>query len=166
MRGISYRPGYPFFAVSVFLSAFLLFAIQPIASKHLLPYFGGSSSVWATSLVFFTAVLFFGYAYVYLITSLRSLYQILIHGIITVCAMIATLVALNVWGSLYPPLGWIVASPYAPALRVLIALSLSVGVPYFLLSTTGPLLQYWYGVTSDREPYKLYVLSNAGCGYV
>lgn len=162
MRGTSTGYGYPFFALSVFLSAFLLFAIQPIAGKHLLPYFGGSSSVWATSLVFFTATLFAGYAYVYFVTSLRSRHQMLIHGIVIVGTMIATLLAVMTWGSIYPPLDWIQHSALAPALRVLVALSLSVGVPYFLLSTTGPLLQYWYGVSSEREPYKLYALSNAG----
>ncbi len=156
------RIGYRSFAVSIFLSAFLLFAIQPIASKHLLPYFGGSSSVWATSLVFFTSILFFGYAYVYVLTTQSAQRQLLVHSTIILAGMIATMAALISWGSLYPPLDWLSSSSIAPALRVLIALSLSIGVPYFLLSTTGPLLQYWYGVSSQSEPYKLYALSNAG----
>lgn len=149
-------------AATIFLSAFLLFAIQPIASKHLLPYFGGSSSVWATSLVFFTAILFLGYAYVYVLTTQRSFVQMLVHGIVILSAIVATMIAIILWGSIYPPLDWITGSALAPSMRVLIALSVSVGIPYFLLSTTGPLLQYWYGVTSSREPYKLYALSNAG----
>ncbi len=149
-------------AVTIFLSAFLLFAIQPIASKHLLPYFGGSSSVWAASLVFFTAILFFGYTYVYVLTARRAFIQMIVHGIVIVAATAATMLAIVTWGSIYPPLDWITESTFAPSLRVLIALALSVGIPYFLLSTTGPLLQYWYGVTSDRTPYKLYALSNAG----
>lgn len=156
------RPGYPLYAVAVFLSAFLLFAIQPIASKHLLPYFGGSSSVWATALVFFTTVLFLGYAYVYVLTSLPSKTQMRTHGAVIVFALFATIAAVIAWGSIYPPLDWMTASTLSPALRMLIALSLAVGVPYFLLATTGPLLQYWYGVSSDKEPYKLYALSNAG----
>ncbi|MBP9757217.1 MAG: fused MFS/spermidine synthase [Candidatus Pacebacteria bacterium] len=162
MRHLWLRPGYTIFAVSVFLSAFLLFAVQPMASKHLLPYFGGSSSVWATSLVFFTTILFLGYAYVYVVTSLRSKHQMMIHGGAIVVTVGATLLAIASWGSIYPPLDWITGSQLAPALRVLVALTLSVGIPYFLLSTTGPLLQYWYGVTSEKEPYKLYALSNAG----
>ncbi len=149
-------------AVTVFLSAFLLFAIQPIASKYLLPYFGGSSSVWATSLVFFTTILFVGYAYVYMLTTRRPFIQMLVHGIVIVAAAIVTMLAVVIWGSLYPPLDWITGSSFTPSVRVLIALSLSVGVPFFLLSTTGPLLQYWYGVASDTAPYKLYALSNAG----
>ncbi len=162
MPSISVRFGYRYFALSIFLSAFLLFAIQPIASKHLLPYFGGSSSVWATSLVFFTTILFLGYAYVYFVTSLRSALQVRIHGALIVAAMLVTLAAMLSWGSIYPPLDWITGSTLAPTLRVLLALGISVGMPYFLLSTTGPLLQYWYGVSSEREPYKLYALSNAG----
>lgn len=162
MRLTSLRPGYIFFAISVFLSAFLLFAIQPIASKHILPYFGGSSAVWATSLVFFTTVLFFGYTYVYLVTSLRSKTQMMIHGSVIALATVATALSIASWGSIYPPLDWITGSSLAPALRVFVALAISVGIPYFLLSTTGPLLQYWYGVTSQTEPYKLYALSNTG----
>ncbi len=156
------RFGYWYFALSVFLSAFLLFAVQPIASKHLLPYFGGSSSVWATSLVFYTSILFLGYAYVYLVATQRSSVQVMIHGAVIVTAMFATMLAVISWGSIYPPLDWIEQSSLSPALRVLVALFLSVGIPYFLLSTTGPLLQYWYGVSSQTEPYKLYALSNAG----
>jgi hypothetical protein len=136
--------------------------IQPIASKHLLPYFGGSSSVWATSLVFFTTILFLGYAYVYVITSLRSSLQVAIHGIVVAVAAVISLVAITSWGSIYPPLDWLIVSSLSPVLRVLTALSVGIGIPYFLLSTTGPLLQYWYGITSERELYKLYALSNAG----
>ncbi len=101
-----------------------------------------------------------------------------IHAVAIVSACIATLIAIVTWGSIYPPLDWITASAYAPALRVLIALSLSVGIPYFLLAATGPLLQYWYGVSSERthashednsestaprrSPYSLYAISNTG----
>lgn len=162
MRRFFVQPGYLTYAVSIFLSAFLLFAIQPIASKHLLPYFGGSSSVWATSLVLFTSILFLGYAYVYVITSLRSAIQVRIHVSVIAVAVMTTIAAIASWGTIYPPLDWMMSSSLPPAVRVLYALSLSVGIPYFLLSTTGPLLQYWYGVTSEKEPYKLYALSNAG----
>lgn len=154
--------GYLLYASTIFLSAFLLFAIQPIVSKHLLPYFGGSSSVWATSLLFFTTILFVGYAYVYFITSLSKQKQFLVHSGALLVAGLATIAALSLWGSIYPPLDWLVGNLYAPAFNVLLALSVVIAVPYFLLSTTGPLLQYWYGVSSSAEPYKLYALSNAG----
>lgn len=71
--------GYLFFATTIFLSAFLLFVVQPIAGKLLLPWFGGSSSVWATSMLFFTGVLFIGYCYTYLLTRLPLAKQIRLH---------------------------------------------------------------------------------------
>ncbi len=154
--------GYPLYAVTIFLSAFLLFAIQPIAAKHLLPFFGGSSSVWATSLLFFTTILFAGYSYVMVLTRYRQHTQILIHVGIILAAGLYTIGAVLLWGSIYPPLESLSDSTIPPMLRVLIALSLSIGIPYFLLSTTGPLLQFWYGTHVHHEPYKLYALSNAG----
>lgn len=150
------------YAGTIFLSAFLLFAIQPIASKHLLPYFGGSSSVWATSLLFFTAVLFIGYAYVYVLTGLQSRLQKIIHALIVGVALLTMLGTYALSGSVFPDLSWIPGGTIDPAIAVLLALAASVGIPYFVLSTSGPLLQYWYGVYDGVEPYGLYALSNAG----
>ncbi len=153
---------YATYATTIFLSAFLLFAIQPVAGKHLLPYFGGSSSVWATSLLFFTSMLFLGYLYVYLITRLSHRSQIWIHMTVIAIAAFLAIAALIMWGS---PFGEIVSNAEvssSPALYVLLTLCMAIGAPYFLLSTTGPLLQYWYGSESSREPYKLYSLSNIG----
>jgi hypothetical protein len=149
-------------ALAIFLSAFLLFAIQPIASKHLLPYFGGSSSVWATSLLFFTTILFFGYAYVYFLTSQKARSQTRIHASVIGVIALITVALTFVSGSIYPSLDWLTESTLHPSLRVLLALTLGVGLPYFALSTTGPLLQYWYGSISNEQPYKLYALSNVG----
>jgi hypothetical protein len=152
---------YLLYAGTIFLSAFLLFLVEPIAGKHLLPWFGGSSSVWATSLLFFTAMLFTGYLYVYLLTSLGGKRQAAIHACVVAIVSLMALIALFFWHSIYPPLMWVEGSTQ-PALDVLIALSIAIGGPYFLLSTTGPLLQYWYGTSAHKEPYKLYALSNAG----
>lgn len=153
---------YSLYATTIFASAFLLFAVQPMAGKHLLPFFGGSSSVWATSLLFFTGTLFLGYLYVYFLTRRGIGGQAKVH-VYVVAASIALIIAwFLLWGSLYPSLEWTVGSTLSPALLALVSLAISVGVPYFLLATTGPLLQYWYGITMEKEPYKLYAISNAG----
>ena len=153
---------YPLYATTIFASAFLLFAVQPMAGKHLLPFFGGSSSVWATGLLFFTGVLFLGYLYVYFLTRYGVREQAKVH-LYVVAASVALVIAwFLLWGSLYPSLEWTAGSALSPAFLALVALAISVGVPYFLLATTGPLLQYWYGITAEKEPYKLYAISNAG----
>lgn len=149
-------------AATIFLSAFLLFLVQPIAGKLLLPWFGGSSSVWATSMLFFTSVLFLGYCYTFFLTRRSLATQVRIHRIAIGIGALAALVSLFVWQGLFPSLEWTIASTLPPALKTLAALFLGIGVPYFLLATTGPLIQYWYGILSAQEPYKLYAVSNAG----
>src|SRR5258708_3882316 len=86
---------YLVYAFTIFLSAFLLFVIQPIAGKHLLPFFGGSSSVWAISLLFFTGVLFLGYLYVYLLTTYVGKRQAIIHSCIVVASILLTLISIS-----------------------------------------------------------------------
>lgn len=147
---------YLMYALTIFLSAFLLFVIQPIAGKYLLPYFGGSSSVWATSLLFFTGMLFVGYAYVYVLAMYDGRKQAIIHACVVAFALFLSI------ASLFSQTQVLAFVNDSPAIGVLFALFVMIGAPYFLLSTTGPLLQYWYGLTSDSEPYKLYALSNAG----
>lgn len=149
---------YTLFSATVFLGAFLLFAIQPIVGKQLLPLFGGSSSVWATSLVFFTTTLFVGYLYVYVLTTLSKRAQLTVHLCLVGGALILALVPFSAPSTAHVLFGLPVGD--APALGVLITLLLTVGAPYFLLSTTGPLMQYWWGTSSGREPYSLYALSN------
>lgn len=147
---------YGLYALTTFLSAFLIFVIQPMVGKHLLPWFGGSSSVWATSLLFFTSMLFVGYAYVYVLTRYGGRHQARVHVFVVAGLALVSL------GSLSQSLQWTVGDQGAPALNVLIALLGMIGAPYFLLSTTGPLLQYWWGLAANKEPYKLYALSNIG----
>ena len=144
---------------AVFLGAFLLFAIQPMTGKLLLPFFGGSSSVWATSLVFFTGMLFFGYLYVYVLTKFRRRVQIIFHLFLVAIALLLALVPLS---TMLDTESLINASlREMPALGVLFALFLLIGVPFFVLSATAPLIQYWYGTATGNEPYVLYALSNA-----
>lgn len=157
------QPGraYAIYAFTIGLSALLLFALEPMVGKSLLPWFGGSSAVWATSLLFFTSALFAGYLYVFLLIRFAKERSALVHvGVVALCA-VALIVSLLIWGSMYPPLDW-VTEKGQPALNLLLVLSLSIGAPFFLLATTGPLLQYWYSATTREEPYHLYAISNAG----
>jgi len=146
----------------IFLGAFLAFAVQPMEGKALLPWFGGSSSVWATGLLFFTGVLFLGYLYVYLLARFAEGRQILIHRCVVALVLVASLLSLLLRRSFRPDLGWTLDGAIPPHLAVLLSLFLSVGPPYFLLATTSPLLQYWWGRATSGEPYRLYSLSNIG----
>lgn len=128
--------------------------------RHLLPVFGGASAVWATSLLFFTTALFLGYAYAYFLTRLKLKTQAYIHLTVLATAIVLAFAHPLFYGSIYPSLAWTLASTFPPAAQVLIALAISIGIPYFLLATTGPLVQHWFSVMESREPYHLYALSN------
>ncbi|HRQ96667.1 MAG TPA: hypothetical protein PK440_16960, partial [Candidatus Accumulibacter phosphatis] len=142
------------FALTVFLSAFLLFQIQPIIAKMILPWFGGSSSVWSTCLVFFQAVLLLGYLYVHLLHEwLSPRRQNIVH-----CALL--LLSLATLPVVANP-AWKDAAFASPTWNVLVVLGTAVGMPYLLLSTTGPLMQAWYARSfNSLMPYRLYALSN------
>ncbi len=142
------------FAVTVFLSAFLLFQIQPIIAKMILPWFGGSSSVWSVCLVFFQAELLLGYLYVHLLhESFSPRRQNVVH-----CVLLA--LSLATLPVVADP-AWKEAAFEHPTWNVIVVLALAVGMPYLLLSTTGPLMQAWYARSfRSMVPYRLYALSN------
>ncbi len=144
------------FALTVFVSAFLLFQIEPLISKFILPWFGGSPAVWTTCLLFFQVVLFCGYAYAHLSTRfLAPKWRVIVHIALLVVALSLLHVAP---GDQYKPLD--AAQPTTLILRLLLA---TVGLPYFALSATGPLLQAWFSdAYPQRSPYRLYALSNLG----
>ena len=144
------------FALTVFVSAFLLFQIEPLISKFILPWFGGSPAVWTTCLLFFQVVLFCGYAYAHLSTRFLSPgWRVAVHAALLVAALAFLHVAP---GDEYKPLD--AAHPTSLILRLLTA---TVGLPYFALSATGPLLQAWFSdAYPKRSPYRLYALSNLG----
>ncbi len=124
------------FAVTIFSSAFLLFLVQPLISKHILPWFGGSAAVWATCMVFFQVVLLAGYAYSDWITRhLKPLYQVTLH--------VALLAVSLVFLPIIPDPSWKPTGSEDPALLILVLLVSTIGLPYFLISTTGPLIQAW-----------------------
>ena len=151
---------YRLYGLTIFLSAFLLFLIQPLVGRHLLPIFGGATAVWATSLLFFTTALFLGYAYTYYLSRLAPRLQVRIHFGVLLIALLAVIVVPLLAGSIYPSLAWTMESTLPPAAQVLLALAMTIGVPYLLLATTGPLVQHWFGVMESKEPYHLYALSN------
>lgn len=146
------------FSTALFGSAFLLFWIEPLIARMLLPHLGGSQNVWNTCLVFFQAVLLLGYSYAWLLTRCFSFRQQAILQIITMAAGAGFLpiVIANTWS---PP------AADSPVQALLGVLFLLLGVPFFALSANGPLLQRWYCVAAGsraRNPFLLYAVSNAG----
>lgn len=144
------------YATTVFLSAFLLFQVQPMIARMILPWFGGTAAVWATCLLFFQAVLLAGYGYTHgVVKRLRPDRQWMLHTVLLALALVLL--------PILPDPKWKPASPEMPAARILALLAVTVGLPYFLLSTTAPLVQAWFARTfPDRSPYRLYALSNLG----
>ncbi|KRB84951.1 spermidine synthase [Noviherbaspirillum sp. Root189] len=142
------------FAGTIFTSAFLLFLVQPLVSKQILPWFGGSAAVWATCMVFFQVVLLAGYAYADLTTRhLGPRRQVGLHIVLLLAS--ALLLPIVADPGLKP------AGGDDPALRILLLLILTMGLPYFLLSTTGPLVQAWLTRSVvDARVYRFYALSN------
>jgi hypothetical protein len=143
------------FALNVFVGAFLLFQIQPLIGKYILPWFGGSPSVWTTCMLFFQVMLLVGYAYAHgAVTYLSPKGQAVLH--------IAVLLAAVVMLPIVPSDRWMPTDANDPTLRILGLLAASVGLPFVVLSATGPLVQGWFaGVFPGRSPYRLYALSNA-----
>ena len=153
------------FGLASVLGAFLLFFLQPLAGKSITPWFGGGASVWVTCMVFFQAILLLGYVYAHVLVrrfGLRS--QGLIHAVVFLLACGNCFAMVQAGGAPFLPPRFL-ASPTSafPALKILLALALSVGLPLFYLSATSPLVQAWFsGAHPGRRPYRLYALSNIG----
>lgn len=144
------------YAVTIFLSAFLLFQVQPLIAKIILPWFGGSAAVWSAALLFFQIALLAGYAYAhFLIGRFKPKAQMRIHG-----ALLLISIALL---PILPSPSWKPSQVGDPTFRILLLLGATIGLPYFLLSSTSPLLQAWYVRRSgSKMPYRLFALSNFG----
>jgi hypothetical protein len=144
------------YALTVFVSAFLVFQVQPVISKYILPWFGGAPAVWTTCMLFFQVLLFLGYAYAHVIARwLRPAQQ----GVVHFCLIILALCLLPIT----PGPEWKPEDSSYPTIRIMLLLAANVGGPYFLLSSTGPLMQAWFAHTfQGRSPYRLYALSNVG----
>ena len=153
------------YAVTVFLEAFLLFQIQPLIGKYILPWFGGAPAVWSTCLLFFQIVLLGGYLYAHGVASrLSPRAARVLHVVLLLLSLLLLAVLSAAWGSpILPGPGWKPADPGKPVERILILLAASVGLPYLLLSSTSPLLQAWAARTHpSARVYRLYALSNLG----
>ena len=147
------------FAATILLSAFLLFQVQPLISKFILPWFGGCPAVWTTCMLFFQVVLFAGYSYAHLVGSRLTLRGQAIVQVVLLLAAVVLVAVLHIT----PDASWKPAGSAAPAGRILLLLLVTVGLPYFVLSTTSPLVQVWFSRTyPGRSPYRLYALSNFG----
>ena len=141
--------------VAVFLSAFLLFQLQPQISKAILPWFGGSPTTWTTCMLFFQVLLLAGYALAHLtVKHLTPRLQLIVY----VIAAIAALLCLPV----IPDEAWKPSGNEDPMWRILGVLASTVGAPFLLLSTHSTILQVWYHRSTRHTPYWLYALSNAG----
>ncbi len=141
------------YALTITSSSALLFLVQPMIAKAILPRFGGSAGVWVACMLFFQVALLIGYLYAYWITRLGRRAQTAIH----LALLALSLAALP----LRPRFEWTPSGGGNPAFAILWLLAVSVGLPYFLLSTTSPLLQSWYAARGARFPYRLFALSNA-----
>lgn len=153
------------YALTIFLSAFLLFQLQPLIGKAILPWFGGAPAVWTTCMLFFQLLLLGGYAYAHAVASFLSpRAQRRLHTALLLLALAAMGLCVLFWSSpILPGPGFKPSDPESPVLRILGLLAACVGLPYFLLSTTGPLLQAWFARSHPGvSPYRLYALSNVG----
>jgi SAM-dependent methyltransferase len=144
------------YAVTVFTSAFLLFQIEPIIAKMVLPWFGGSAAVWTTCLLFFQTGLLGGYLYAHVVVKrLKPREQVWLH----IALLAASLLLLPV----IPNPAWKPMGNEDPSWRILGLLAATLGLPYLLLSATSPLVQAWYArMHAGAAPYRLFALSNAG----
>jgi len=148
----------PLHCLALFLGAFLLFAIQPMFTKMILPLLGGTPAVWNTAVMFFQAMLLGGYLYAHLLSRLHWVrWQVLVHALVLALGLLSLPVHLawnDASSSGAHPVAWLIA-----------LLTLSIGLPFFAVSATAPLLQRWFsrsGHVHASDPYFLYVSSNIG----
>jgi tetratricopeptide (TPR) repeat protein len=144
------------YALTIFTGAFLLFQVQPLIGKYILPWFGGGPGVWTTCLLFFQVLLLGGYAYAHFTSRwLKPRSQAICHLILLIAAL--------TWLPITPADTWKPDGTGNPTWQILGLLTMSLGLPYFVLSATGPLMQQWFSRTHPgASPYRLYALSNVG----
>ena len=144
------------YAFTIFTGAFLLFQVQPLIGKYILPWFGGGPGVWTTCMLFFQMLLLGGYAYAHVSSSrLKVRAQVIVH-----LALLAGALAVL---PIVPSAAWKPRGGTNPVPQILLLLTATLGLPYFVLSSTGPLLQQWFSRSRPGvSPYRLYALSNVG----
>src|SRR5438067_12553603 len=146
------------YAAAIFAGAALLFVVQPMFARMVLPRFGGAPAVWNTCVVFYQAMLLAGYVYAHATaTWLGVRRQAVLHVALLLVALAALPLAI-------PP-GWTPPADRSPVASLLLLLTTSLGLPFFVVSATSPILQRWFAGTAHpaaRDPYFLYVSSNLG----
>ncbi|HVM50999.1 MAG TPA: fused MFS/spermidine synthase [Candidatus Acidoferrum sp.] len=144
------------YALTIFTGAFLLFQVQPLMGKYILPWFGGGPGVWTTCMLFFQVLLLGGYAYAHFTSRwLKPRRQAVLHLVLLVAALALLPIT--------PSDSWKPHGGGNPTLQILALLAASLGLPYFVLSATGPLIQHWFSrANPGASPYRLYALSNIG----
>lgn len=144
------------FSINTFGGAFLTFQLEPLIGRFILPWFGGSPSVWTTCMLFFQVLLLAGYSYAHLsLSRLKPMQQATLQILLLLAAAYSLPIA--------PDPGWKPEGSELPTLRVILLLLTSVGLPYFVLTSTSPLLQAWFvRIFPTLSPYPLYALSNLG----
>jgi hypothetical protein len=142
------------YAATIFLSSFLLFMVQPLVARLILPWFGGTAAVWTTCMLFFQSLLLAGYAYAHGTNArLSPRRQAVLH-----CVLLAASLAFL---PIMPAETWKPSGTEEPITRILILLAATVGLPYLLLSATSPLLQAWFArARPGADPYRLFAVSN------
>jgi SAM-dependent methyltransferase len=142
------------YAATIFLSSFLLFLVQPLIARQILPWFGGTAAVWTTCMLFFQALLLAGYAYAHAANAmLKPRKQAIVHTVLLVLALAALPIA--------PPESWKPLGTEEPISTILLVLTITVGLPYLLLASTSPLLQAWFArARPGVDPYRLFAVSN------
>lgn len=139
--------------IIIFIGAFLLFQIQPLIAKLILPYFGGGAAIWTACLLFFQAFLLLGYGYAHGVTQIKNhKKQVLCHTALLLLSLLTLPIGLSALSEF--------ETGQSPLWQILLLLASSIGLPYLLLSSTGPLVQRWYSQSKGLVPYKLYSLSN------
>jgi hypothetical protein len=144
------------FAASTFLGAALLFQLEPFVGKSLLPWYGGTPSVWNSCVFFFQLVLLLGYLYAHLLHRfLPMVWQLVVHAAVMTAAILTLPIRFEVAG--------LTGTVTHPEVSLLSELVMSIGLVFFVISTTAPLLQSWYAAAVPHgNPYLLYVSSNTG----
>jgi hypothetical protein len=153
------------YAATIFLSAFLLFEVQLIIGKYILPFFGGAAAVWILCLLFFQVLLLVGDTYAHVVSRLPRLpSQGKTHaGVLLGCLVVFVTFWARWETPLTPGLEWMPRPDTNPVWKIFELLAITVALPFLILSTTGPLLQSWHSrCYPDKTPYSLYALSNAG----
>src|SRR5258708_2579578 len=146
------------YAATIFTGAFLLFQVEPLLAKYILPWFGGTPAVWITCMLFFQLMLVAGYAYSHAIaTRLSPSRQVTTHIALLIGCVLWMVGVSLVWSSpILPGANWRPSTPAFPILRIVFLLLVSFGPPYFILSSTGPLLQAWFARSqASTSAYRL-----------